>query len=197
MSDNPAVHPSADVPTPSRTDAELIQAVRAGQVSALGVLYDRYSKLVYGLALRVLTNPEEAEDLTQEIFLILWRRQTYDPQRGSLSSFLVTLTRSRAIDRLRSRGSRHRMMQRLRGIVGNETRSNLPLENISTWERSQLVKAALVELPEKERTVLEIAYFEGLSQSEISERLDIPLGTVKTRSRQGLIKLRQALQDYV
>jgi RNA polymerase sigma-70 factor, ECF subfamily len=178
------------------SDLDLLFALRAGQVDALASLYDRYSKLVYGLAYKILGNLEEAEDITQEVFLTLWRRDAYNPSRGSLSSFLTTMTRSRSIDKLRSRGSKLRLMQRWQGIVKSEV-AITPLEQASMGERSQLVREALSQLPESERLILEIAYYEGLSQSEIAERLEIPLGTVKTRSRQGLLKLRQRLQDQI
>lgn len=97
-----------------QTDAELVRALKAGQPSALGILYDRHTNLVYRLALRILANPQEAEDLTQEIFLTLWRKDIYNPTRGSLGSFLTTLTRSRAIDRLRSRGTNLKFLQTTR-----------------------------------------------------------------------------------
>jgi RNA polymerase sigma-70 factor, ECF subfamily len=182
---------SADLP-----DIDLICALRSGQVQALSLLYDRYSRLVYGLALKILANSEEAEDITQDIFLALWQRQTYNPDRGSLGSFLTTMTRSRAIDKLRSRGTRYRFLLRWEGMARSETVTAAPLEQASLKERSQIIYAALEQLPSNERQVLEIAYYEGLSQSEIAKRLEIPLGTVKTRSRQGLLKLRQALQSY-
>ncbi|NJR64277.1 MAG: sigma-70 family RNA polymerase sigma factor [Leptolyngbyaceae cyanobacterium CRU_2_3] len=179
------------------SDVDLLLALRSGQTQALGMLYDRYSRLVFSLAFKILTNSEEAEDITQEIFLALWQRQTYNPSRGSLSSFLTTMTRSRSIDKLRSRGSRYRFLQRWEGITRSETTMATPLEQASIGERSQIIRGALEKLPPNERQVLEIAYYEGLSQSEISQHLSIPLGTVKTRSRQGLLKLRQALQGYV
>ncbi len=168
-----------------------------GQVKALDLLYDRYARLVYSIAYRILNSAEEAEDMTQDIFLTLWRRNNYDPKRGSLSSFLTTLTRSRAIDRLRSKNARLRVVQKLQGIVRGESGVPSPLEQASIGERSHLIRGALSQLSESEREVLEIAYYEGLSQSEIAQRLEIPLGTVKSRSRQGLLKLRQTLQDYV
>lgn len=184
--------------TPASTsDLELLSAMSQGQVKALGSLYDRYARLVYSIAYRVLNSAEEAEDITQDVFLTLWRRNTYDSTRGSLSSFLTTLTRSRAIDRLRSKSARLRVVQRLQGIVRSESGLPSPLEQASIGERSHLIRTALSQLSESERQVLEIAYYEGLSQSEIAQRLDIPLGTVKSRSRQGLLKLRRTLQDYV
>ncbi|MBW4515183.1 MAG: sigma-70 family RNA polymerase sigma factor [Timaviella obliquedivisa GSE-PSE-MK23-08B] len=187
---------SAIKATHSPSDLDLLIALGEGQVNALGSLYDRYSRLVYGLAYKILGNSEEAEDITQEVFLTLWRRDAYNPNRGSLSSFLTTMTRSRSIDKLRSRGTKLRFIQRWQGIVKNETVVT-PLEQASMGERSQLVRDAMSQLPESERLILEIAYYEGLSQSEIAKRLNIPLGTVKTRSRQGLLKLRQTLQHQV
>ncbi len=183
--------------SPDLSDVDLLLVLRNGQTQALGMIYDRYSRLVYSLAFKILANAEEAEDITQEIFVSLWQRNAYNPARGSLSSFLTTMTRSRSIDKLRSRGSRYRFLQRWEGIIRSDTVMATPLEQVSMGERSQIIRAALEELSPNERQVLEIAYFGGLSQSEIAESLDIPLGTVKTRSRQGLLKLRQALQGYV
>jgi RNA polymerase sigma-70 factor (ECF subfamily) len=191
---------SADSRPPNpllETDAELFSALKAGQSSALGILYDRYASLVYRLALRILANPQEAEDLTQEIFLTLWRRRTYNPARGSVSSFLTTLTRSRAIDKLRSRGTNLKFIQRWSQAMTAETLPPTPFELASLSQRSEYVRNALAQLPAKQRQVLEMAYYNGLSQSEIAKQLDIPLGTVKTWARQGLLKLRQNLQDFI
>lgn len=180
-----------------QSDAELFRALKTGQTSALGILYDRYCSLVYRLALRILANPQEAEDLTQEIFLTLWRSGTYDPTRGSLSSFLTTLTRSRAIDKLRSRGTNLKFLQRWRQAMTTETSSPTPFEVASLSQRSHYVQNALAQLPEKHKQVLEMAYYDGMSQSEIAKVLDIPLGTIKTWARQGLLKLRRNLQDFL
>lgn len=198
MDSNPPASGSNITPlTADLPDLDLFNALRNGQVQALSLLYDRYARLVYSLAFKILANAEEAEDVMQDIFLTLWQRNTYNPSRGSLSSFLTTMTRSRAIDKLRSRGTRYRSLQRWAGMNRSETQTATPLEQVSMGERAQLILAALEQLPSNERQVLEIGYYEGLSQSEIAKRLEIPLGTVKTRSRQGLLKLRQALQDHV
>ncbi len=191
--------PADDRPTdlPPQTDAELFHALKAGQPEALGTLYDLYASLVYRLALRALASPQEAEDLTQEIFLILWRQGIYNSTRGSLSSFLTTLTRSRAIDRLRSRGTNLNLTQRWSQRMSTETPCPTPLEAASLTQRSQQVRYALGQLPENQRQVLEMAYYEGLSQTEIAKQLDIPLGTVKTWTRQGLLKLKQNLQGLI
>ena len=179
------------------TDAELFEAMQAQQHSALAALYDRYSSLVYRLALRILLNPQEAEDLTQEIFLKLWRSSTYDVNRGSLSSFLTTLTRSRAIDRLRSRSSTLKSLQRWGTTMTAQPPPMNPFEAASIHQRSEHVRSALADLPDKYRQILELAYYEGLSQSEIAARLEIPLGTVKSWSRQGLLTLRKTLQTWI
>ena len=181
----------------SPTDADLCLAIKAGDQVALGALYDRYATLVYRLALRVLGNPQEAEDLTQEIFLILWKGCSYQSNRGSLSAFLTTLTRSRAIDRLRSRGSSLKFLQRWSQTMITEPSPLTPFELASLSQRSEYVQDALAQLPEKQRQVLEMAYYDGLSQSEIAHQLATPLGTVKSWSRQGLLNLRKYLQIWL
>ncbi|WP_432807711.1 sigma-70 family RNA polymerase sigma factor [Pantanalinema sp. GBBB05] len=180
----------------SQTDAELILALRNGQTAALGTLYDRHAGLVYGLALATLGNAQEAEDLTQDIFFILAKGSTYNPQRGSLRTFLAILTKSRAKDRLRSRSSNRRMLDRWQWGRPAESGVNLPLEQVFQQEQSQEVRTALAQLSEPEQLVLQLAYYDGLSQSEIAQQLDIPLGTVKARARRGLLKLRQTLTSF-
>lgn len=180
---------------PSQTDAELFAELQAGQNQALGILYDRHSGLVYGLALKMLGNPQEAEDLTQDIFLTLASRCSFDPRRGSLRTFLGILTRSRGIDRLRSRNVAHGVLGRWQSPEGDL--SNSPLESVSQGERSQEVQAALAQLSDHEQQILKMAYYDGFSQSEIAQRLDIPLGTVKARARRGLLKLRQTLTNLI
>lgn len=192
----------SDVPRlsdlPSRSDSELIEAVKARQPTALSVLYDRYAGLVYGLALKIMANATDAEDLTQEVFVTLWRKPSYDVRRGSLSSFLCLLTRSRAIDRLRSKGSQQRFLERWQPILSADTPTTpAPFEQVSIEERRQVVQEALSQLPENQRQILELLYYQGLSQAEVSRQLGIPLGTVKTRSRQALFKLRSSLQPLL
>lgn len=179
------------------TDTALFQALKAGQTSALATLYDRYGRLVYGLALQILKNSQEAEDLTQEVFLALWNRDTYNPARGSLSSFLTTMTRSRAIDKIRSRDSSLKFLERWRRNIPNEISANTPFEQASYTERSQQVQNALGKLSADQRQVLEMLYYQGFTQAEIAQQLNLPLGTVKTRSRLGLLKLRQTLEDFM
>ena len=177
------------------TDAELDRALKSGDRSALGTIYDRYGSVVYGLALKMLADPQEAEDLTQEVFLTLWRKQSYSQERGSLRSFLTVMTRSRALDRLRSRSRKLKFFGKWGQTLSEKMGSVTPFEEAAVRERRDRVRRALETLPEKQRQILELSYYEGLSQSEIAQRLELPLGTVKTRSRQGLLKLRQCLQD--
>lgn len=178
-----------------QTDADLFVQLRNGETEALAILYDRHAGLVYGISWKLLGDRAEAEDLTQDIFLNLTKKCNYDPQRGSLRTYLRILTRSRGLDRLRAR-SRH---QRIHNQVLNEDArvlSESPMEEAVQIERSQEVLSALEQLSTNERQVLRMAYYQGLSQSEIAKRLDTALGTVKSRTRRGLLKLRQALADF-
>jgi RNA polymerase sigma-70 factor, ECF subfamily len=186
---------AVSTPDPQPSDAELVAALPREARTALAVLYDRYAGLVYGLALKVLASPAEAEDLTQEVFLTLARASTYDPARGTLSAYLVTFTRSRAIDRLRFRSRSTRLLERWGSDPAASPAHASPLEELDLQERTERVRAALVGLPEMQRRVLELAYFKGLSQTEIAAELDAPLGTVKTWSRKGLLSLRAILGE--
>ncbi len=180
------------------TDLEIFLAIQAQQVKALDVLYDRYGKLVYSTAVQILNNVEEAEEVTQETFLYLWQRsEIYQPKRGSLSGFLITMTRSRSIDRLRSRKSSQQKLQRFQTFSDCIPHYNPPLEFVTVQERVNLVHEALKQLSPDDRQLLETAYYEGLSQSEIAKRDGIPLGTVKSRARQALKKLRTALNHLI
>ena len=178
---------------PSEADADLFLQLQSGQTDVLAILYDRHAALVYGIALQLLKNTAETEDLTQDIFLSLTRECSYDPKRGALRTYLSILTRSRALDRLRAR-SRNQKRLREQSLDENaRVGSENPLEDISQLERSHEVRQALQQLSSNEQEVLKMAYYQGFSQSEIATRLDIALGTVKSRSRRGLLKLRQAL----
>lgn len=182
---------------PPPTDEELCRALGTEGTRALEMLYDRYAGLVFGLARSILSSSEEAEDLTQEIFIGLHRHCAFDPARGSLGGYLSVLTRSRALDRLRSRRSRLAMHDRLAFEDRRPPSSPAPLEQMTLDEGAQRVRASLGALPEKQRRVLELAYFGGLSQSQIAAELNAPLGTVKSWTRQALLGLRESLRDLV
>lgn len=193
------MHPRSDQPVELRpkTDEELWQALGVDQTAALGALYDRYAGLVYGLSLKILTSHQEAEDLTQEVFLTFCNKCDYDPARGSLSGFLINITRSRAIDKLRSRRRRLKFLEHWGQTTLLEVPSCNPLEWLSLTECCQKVRNALDQLPDNQRQALEMAYYKGLSQTEIAGQLDAPLGTVKTWTRKGLLSLKHMLQDLV
>jgi RNA polymerase sigma-70 factor, ECF subfamily len=179
------------------TDAELIQSLQAGEQMPLRLLYDRYSGLVYTVALRILERSEEAEDLTQEVFLTFWKDGRFDPNRASLSTYLGLLTRSRALHRLDQRASRRRSLNHLQQIELKEPKSPTPLELASLEEQHEQVREALNQLSESQRQVLTLSYYQGLSHSVISQTLKLPLGTVKTNARQGLLKLRKILGETI
>jgi RNA polymerase sigma-70 factor, ECF subfamily len=188
---SPDRHPSM----PTLTDVELLDSLKTKQPEALGCLYDRYGGVVYGVALKVLQSQPEAEDLTQEIFLSLWQRPIDPAKHGHLLRYLITMTRSRAIDKLRSRSRKLNLVQRWGQNAVAETQAPTPVEQAVTNERSQQVRQALAQLSTEQRQVIELAYDAGLSQSEIAQQLNKPLGTVKSWTRQGLVKLKQLLRD--
>jgi RNA polymerase sigma-70 factor, ECF subfamily len=165
--------------------------------SAIGPLYGRYAKLVYGVALAILDSREEAEDLTQEVFVTLCSPTAYDPNRGSVSAFLTTMTRSRAIDRVRCRGRSARLLKTWQEAAPFAHAPTMPCEHVSIQRAGERVRAALAGLPRAQRQVLEMAYYRGLSQQEIAIALDSPLGTVKSWSRRALLELGHALEDFM
>lgn len=173
-------------------DVELLKAIAAGDEAALAQIYDRYRLILFGLLLRILNNREEAEDVLQEVFLQVWRRAAdFDENRGRPFTWLVTLGRSRAIDRLRALASRQRV-----AVAGAREASEQVSDAASDAIRSEqrgLVNIALAQLPDEQKRPLMLAYFDGLTQSEIAMRLGAPLGTVKTRMRTGMMKLRELL----
>jgi RNA polymerase sigma-70 factor (ECF subfamily) len=177
-------------------DLLLLKQLQAGEVTALATLYDRYAKLVYGIALKVLGHAADAEDLTQEVFLEFWKRPNCKPGRGYLIRYLITLTRSRGIDRLRAQGRQQKLRRTLWNSPSPSGEVNQPLEYATQSERAAKVHQALQQLPDKQRQVLELAYQQGYSQSEIAEYLATPLGTVKTLTRKGLRLMREMLHDF-
>lgn len=182
----------ADLPRgPARpSDADLLTSVAAGDSGAFDELYHRYARAVFGLALRRLGDRDGAEDAVQETFAAVWRSaRTFRPERGAGSAWLFAVARNAIVDRFRARGDS------AADVPDSPSRDAGPAERAETGWLAWRVHRALEELPDAERTVLELAYWGGLSQSEVSAFLDVPLGTVKTRTRSGLARLARALED--
>ena len=171
----------------------LIQQVAKQDRDAFSQLYDRFSTLVFTLAMRMLKARSDAEDLLQEVFVQVWRQaQNYSAERGSPEAWIINIARSRAIDKIRS----IRRMQKSFVLTDDPARaeSSENVESSAVESETRLtMNSALANLPATQRKVLELAYFDGLTQSEIADRLAEPLGTVKTRMRSGIQKLREIL----
>ena len=182
-------------------DVALMQAIASGDRDGLGALYDRHAKSVMGLCLRILANRSEAEETVADIFVELWdRADRYDPDRASPFVYLMNLTRSRAIDRLRRR---RRQTSVLAEAATQEPHAASPLPELDSafrstihGERRAIVRKALDALDARERRVVELSFFQGLTHREIAASLDEPIGTVKTRIRRGLIRLRDELRGF-
>jgi len=178
-------------------DEELMERLGYRDLGAFRALYDRYGNLVYSAALRVVRDAQIAEDMVQEIFLRIWRRpDSYVAQRGRFVTWLTSVTRNRAVDEIRSRGRRYRHEtaspeEQERELPAPDR--NDPALRAEVSDQRRLILAALAQIPAEQRQIIELAYFGGLTQQEIAERLSQPLGTVKTRIRLGMQKLRAAL----
>ena len=195
------------------TDAELMARVVAGDEQAFAAVYDRHAQALYGTAMRFLRDPGLAEDVVQETYLAVWTRsESYSPQAGSLIGWLLTIARHRAIDRIRAQ-SRQPAVVRLAPADSDDTENDLELlfalvrpvafsdgsvEPADSAERGwvrAVIRTAIGEMPEPERRALELAYDDDLTQAEIAERLGWPIGTVKTRTRRALLRLRAMLES--
>jgi RNA polymerase sigma-70 factor, ECF subfamily len=206
---------AGDRHAPRDDDAALVREVASGSQDALAALYDRYVDAVYAAAIRLTSDRQVAEEVVQETFLALWNRaELFDPNTGSLAAWLHTIARNRTVDRLRAAGRRPSLVP-LSAAAGNDEHDTAALERIAASgtvlggadlgpgpegelaaaELRDVIREALAELPEHERTALVLAYSGELTQSEIAERLGWPLGTVKTRTRRALMRLREALSD--
>lgn len=189
-----ATHGSDERDEAQQSDAAILRQIVARDPRSMELLYDRYGGIAYALAVRVLGDAGAAEDVVQEAFFNIWRQGTsYDTTRGSVRTWLLTVVHHRAIDRIRS------MRAKTRGDVAIDSMLSLQAKE-DTWttvsaglERER-VRAAVATLPPEQQQVVEMAYFAGLTQAEIAERVGIPLGTVKGRMRLAVAKLRDALQ---
>lgn len=179
-------------------DRACLARIAAGDATAVAALFDRHVRALYSLALRILRDEGDAEDLVQEVFADAWRRAgAYDASRGTVAAWLLMMTRSRAIDRLRARRARPPFDAGSSSdvIAAVASTGSGPADQMLADEEARRVRTALEALPLVQRLAIELAYFEGLTQREIAERLDEPLGTIKTRIRLGLTRLRDALAE--
>jgi len=179
------------------SDAALVRRMAAGDDRALGALYDKWQAVVHGVVARMLRQPDDIEDVVEETFWQAWRQASrFDPARGAVQTWLLTIARSRALDRVRA--LRRRRESPLEGddgeVVVQQVAASDPGLDAEDAERRRVVTAALSQLPTEQREALELGYYGGLSQSEIAERTGQPLGTVKTRMRLAMQKLRSQLQ---
>lgn len=178
------------------SDGDVAHQVRSGSERALGELYDRYADRLFALASAVLDDPAEAEGAVADAFLRLWQERDHDPDRGSVGAYLVMITRSRALDRRRA--DRRRRTREERGAESSPEGLGIPLAEMAPLpdraaeisEAGAQVHEALSQVSDKQRAVIGLAYFEGMTHSEIADHLSEPLGTVKTRLRDGMQKLR-------
>ena len=197
------------------TEAALVQSIAGGSHEALAVLYDRHADAVYATASRLTSDRQVAEEVVQETFLALWNRaELFDPKVGSFAVWLHTIARNRTVDRLRAAGRRPNLIP-LSSASGDDEQAGAALDRLvaagtviagaaasvspegelAATELRQVLRDALADLPDPERTAIVLAYREELTQSEIAERLGWPLGTVKTRTRRALLRLRGVLAD--
>jgi RNA polymerase sigma-70 factor (ECF subfamily) len=180
-------------------DQEMIARIGRRDQSAFSALYDRMSGPLYSLAMKMLGDPAEAQDALQDVFLQIWSRaRTYDPEQSSVFSWTVLLTRSRAIDRLRARGRRSRVVvasSEETSAVDDASTVESAADTAEKKDEAARVRYVLKNLPAEQREAIELAFFEHLSHHEIAARLGQPLGTVKARIRRGLLKLRERLKN--
>lgn len=181
------------------SDAKIFEQIARKDVSALSTLYDRYSGRLFGLALKILKDQSLAEDMVQELFLYLWENaDKFDRYRGDPIGWMMVVCRNRCIDKLRAKTTNFKRSavineETLQKIAADESES--PLEIVKHKEIQRNINRALEQLPDEQRVPIELAYFEGLSQTEISKKLKLPLGTIKTRVRLGMQKLRSIFMN--
>ena len=183
-------------PTFPQDETSLLTRIAQQDREALSQLYDRYARVMYSLAFKILNSVEEAEEVVLDVFSQVWRTaQNYDSQRGRVDNWLFLMTRSRSLDRLRKSLRQSKIIDASTQVVQEKSIvfADNPEEKLLIRERRELIIAALEQLPETQRQVIELAYYQGLTQSEIASRMQISLGTVKTRVRLALKKLRNLL----
>ena len=189
------MNPNADEPD----DADLVRRIALRDPAAFTLMYDRHSTLLYSVALKVLADPDEASDVLQHVFLTLHEKAArYDSALGRPAAWLATMARNRSIDRLRSLKRERNYAERIRLEADPaELSSSVTAAPAAYSDEVEMLHSAVAQLPPDQRQALELAYFGGLTQQEISEKLAQPLGTIKARIRRGLLKLRESLDGLL
>lgn len=177
------------------SDATLVRSLLQKDVTAFEQLYDRHSRTVYSLVLRILQQPSTAEEVVQDVFLLLWRNaDQYDPSRGPFVPWLLTLARNRALDHLRLKSERQRRREEQADELPPVMAAPEFEKQLDEKRRAERVRTLMGELQPQQKRAIELAYFEGLSHTEIAEKLQEPLGTVKSWIRNGLLRLKEGLR---
>jgi RNA polymerase sigma-70 factor (ECF subfamily) len=187
--------PPPHVVPADKEDVMLVERIAGGDAEALGDLYDRYGRVAFGMLYRMLPGPEAAEEVVQDAFHAVWRRaSSYRPERGAVRTWLLAISRKAAIDWHRTRGKRTEREVSIEGAADLVADGKVD-ERVVDALRAERVRNAVAELPAEQRDVLSLAFWGGYSQSEIAARTNTPLGTVKSRVRLGMTKLRERLVD--
>lgn len=178
------------------TDHKLIDRIKNKDKAALREIYSRFSQAVFNLAFRMLRDREDAEEVVQEIFLQVWNKaQTYERGRGAVSTWIINIARSRSIDKLRTLGYRDRNTELNEEKLNSNTDFSRILEDRE--EKNNVISDALGALPRNQRAVIELIYFKGFTHVEAAQKLNEPVGTIKTRLRLGVIKLKEKMAPYI
>jgi RNA polymerase sigma-70 factor (ECF subfamily) len=184
-------------PTPEQNDRELLARIAQRDTAAFAQLYDQFSRILFSIAHQILRDPAQAEDVLQEVFLQVWNRASdFDPELGKPLTWVVTLTRNRAIDRLRAAKRTDRLLEA--ATEEAQARSDDAPDSATALmqlEAATRIRNALAQLPKQQRQAIELAFFRGLTQTEIASALKEPLGTIKARIRRGMLQLRQFLTN--
>ena len=180
-------------------DVEWLRRIADGDRSAFSDFYDQYSSLLFSIALKILNDGKEAEDVLQEVFMQIWNKAgAYNPLLGKPASWAVTLTRNKAIDRIRAAQRRSKLIEQatVEADVRPDT-SPSANEKLHGKENAEMIRSVVAALPADQRRAIELAFFSGLTQDEISQQLQEPLGTIKARIRRGMLKLREKLEGFI
>lgn len=181
-------------------EVDLLTRIGKGDRSSFEELYERYSGILFSTAFRILNEESAAEDVIQDVFIQIWEKAPlYDASRGKPLTWAITMTRNKAIDRIRSQQRRNRLQDDMEknASIFDEFSDRSSLEEVQSSEKGEIVRQAILQLSDEQRRAIELAFFSGMSQSEISETIGEPLGTVKARIRRGMMKLKEIVAPLI